>query len=557
MSDFAIPNIDPSDLDGLSPDEIIRRFGGEEHAKKILQWCNYNSVVPIKARTDFMTFVRYMHPHEEHFEDTDHSSYSVQPHHTLLSEVLAEVLDGKIKRVAISMPPQSGKSEIGTRMFLPYHVGRFPRRHMLMAAYNQDFAEEFGNECRNLIERPEYSRVFPEVGLQQGSRAKDHFVTTLGGKVSFLGRGGSATGRPADGFLMDDMIKDAKEAESATTRNDIWNFFTRVANTRCHAGSWQVIIMTRWSDDDVVARLTDKKNRYYKQSVAKHWTVINIPSIMTDDGIAKALGKKVGDPLWPERFPLEHLEIAREMDPYGFSALHQGKPTPPEGAFYKRADIYTYDEPGMFPKKGRMYQTGDLAVSADKDADKSCVGTWALDENDVLWLSPDLYWERKSSDESVDEIIDRGLLYKIMECWYEKGQIEKAIGPFLAKEMQRRKAYFTVTPMSVSGNKGARSLSVRGRMRQGKVRFPSFAPWWSDALEELLKFTGSGDDAKDDFCDMVALIGQALEDTVKAAGPVDETNVVKFPKVGTLGWTKWASDQKKKRDKLLKNRRGM
>lgn len=557
MEELSIPKISLDELDRLSPDEIIRKFGGEENAKKILQWCNYNSVVPRNARTDFMTFVRYVHPDPEHDQDPDHSTYDTQPHHQLIGEALSEVLDGKIQRLAISMPPQTGKSELGTRMFLPYHIGRFPRKHLLMGAYNQDFSEEFGDEVRNLLLTDEYRRIFPKVELRSGSKAKDHFVTTLGGKTSFLGRGGSATGRPADGFLMDDMVKDAKEAESMTTRNDIWNFFTRVANTRCHARSWQIIIMTRWHEDDVIGRLTDQKNRFYKQSVARHWTVLNIPAIMTDEGIAKALGKKVGDALWPDRFPLEHLAIAREMDPYGFSALYQGKPTPPEGAFYKRSDIYTYDEPGLFPKNARMYQTGDLAVSPDKTADKSAVGTWALDEDDVLWLSPDLYWERKSSDESVEEIIDRGLQHKIMEAWYEKGQIEKAIGPFLAKRMQARKAYFTVTSMSVSGNKGVRSLSIRGRMRQGKVRFPSFAPWWSDALDEMLKFTGSGDDAKDDFCDMVALIGQALEDTIKADGPQDESNVVKFPKVGTLGWTKWASDQQNKREKSLKNRRGM
>jgi predicted phage terminase large subunit-like protein len=548
-------NIAPADLEGLTPDQIIAKFGGDERAAEILQWCRYNSVVPQESRTDFMSFVRYLHPHADHYENADKTDYDTQPHHELLGEVLTEVIDGKCRKVCISMPPQSGKSELGTRMFLPYHMGRFPKKHLLMAAYNQDFAEEFGDEVRHVINTPEYKKVFPEMGLRQGSKAKDHMVTLQGGKISFLGREGSGTGRPADGFLMDDMIKGAKEAESKTTRNDIWNFFTRVANNRCHIQSWQVIIMTRWSDDDVIARLTDPKNKHYKQSVAKQWTVINIPAIMDNPDIAKALGKKVGDALWPARFPLEHLATAREMDPYGFNALQMGRPTPPEGAFYKVNDIYEYHNASEFPKNARMYLTGDLAVSPELWADKSCVGTWGLDENDVLWLHPDLYWERKSSDESVTEIIERGKLYKIMEAYFEKGQLDRAIGPFLEKAMREAKAYFSVTSLPVAGNKGVRSLSIRGRMREGKVRFPAFAPWWPAAKDQLLKFTGSGADAEDDFCDMNSLIGQALEDTIAASKP--SSNVVNFPKVGTFGWTKWASNQEKRLEMRLKNRNGM
>lgn len=544
-----IQSLNPAELDGLSPDEVIRRFGGEDRAKDLLRWCRYNSVVPTEARTDYLKFVKYMHPHPEHYQDADYSSYDVQPHHALLADLLTEVIDGKCQRIAISMPPQTGKSTIGTRMFMPYHAGRFPRKHLLMGAYNADFAEEFGDEVRTVIQSEEYQRVFPNMSLRQGSKAKDHMVTMDGGKLSFIGREGSGTGRPADGFLLDDLVKNAKEAESRTNRNDIWNFFTRVANTRIHALSWVIIIMTRWSDDDLIARLTDPKNSHYRKSVAKQWTVINIPAIMDNEDIAKALGKKVGDALWPERFPLELLATAREMDPYGFSALSMGRPTPPEGAFYKINDIYTYDKPGDFPTNARMYQTGDLAVSVDLTADKSAVGTWGLDQDDVLWLHPDLYWERRSSDESVDEIITRGLDHKIIEAFYERGQLDKAVGPFLEKRMAEKKAFFTLTRLPVAGNKGMKSLSMRGRMRQGKVRFPSFAPWWPAAKEQLLKFTGSGDDKEDDFCDMCALIGQALEDTVAASKPA--TSVVQFPKRGTLAWVKYAANREKMQQRRL------
>ena len=552
-----IAKINPAELLNLPPEQIIDKFGGVDNARLMLKWCNYNHVYPDLARQRFMPFVKYTSPHAEHYQDPEFTAYDEQPHHTLVAEAIEEVFTGAIQYLAISMPPQTGKSELGTRKFIPYHVGKFPHKHILMGAYNQDFAEEFGDEVRNLIHTPEYQNVFPNVQLRAGSKAKDHMVTTAGGKISFLGRGGSATGRPADGFLMDDMIKDAKEAESKTTLDDIWKWFTRVANTRCHGKSWQIIIMTRWADDDPIGRLTDLRNRYYRKSVAAKWTVLNIPNIMTDEVIAKALGKKVGEALWENRFPLEMLLRSQAMDPWGFSALHMGKPTPPEGAFYKKSDIYTYDSIDDIPKNCRWYMSGDLAVSPDKNADRSCVGLWGLDEEDCLWLHPNLFWERIASDKTVDEIIERGIDHDIMEAFFEKGQIDKAIRPFLEKEMEYRNAYFGITAFPSAKNKGVRSVSMRGRMRQGKVKYPAQAHWWPDALDELLKFTGSGTDPNDDFADMAGLMGQALSVIITADAPPDESDNVIYPKELTWGWTKARSLISKRQQEIQKNRRGM
>lgn len=429
-------------------------------------------------------------------------------------------------------------SDLASRLGLAYHIGRWPWKHILMGTYNQTFSEEFGDDVRAIINQPEYAEVFPRLKLRTGAKAKDHMVTEDGGKVSFLGRGGSGTGRPADGMLVDDPIKDSKEAESLTVRDDTWKWFVRVMNTRCHKHSWKIVIQTRWSDDDVIGRLTDPTNPYYNEDIAKQWTYINIPALMDTEDIAKSLGKQVGDALWPERFPIKLLNNMKAMDPVGFSALYQGRPTPPEGAFYKQYQLRGYGSPNDIPKEVRYYLTGDLAVSPEIKADKSCVGIWALDREDNLWLLPDLYWDRKSSDESVEKIILFCKQYMIFEAFFEKGQLDRAIGPFLNKRMLESECYVPTTKMPVSGDKGHRSLSIRGRMAQGKVRFPTFAPWWTAAKDQLLKFTGSGNDKEDDFCDMIALIGQAMGKQIVASGPAPQQNVIK---IGTFGWVKQQS----------------
>lgn len=491
--------IDQATLDALSGEELIAALGGREEAEKVYAELYYLREQPKACRTDLIELARYLKPDPENPRSIYHSQYMVARHHRLIAEAFERVMAGKMLKLILSIPPQHGKSQLA-KTFLAAHIGRFPWKHLMMGTYNQTYADEYGEDVRAILQQDAYRRVYPKLRLRTGSKAKDHMVTEDGGKTTFIGRGAGGTGRPADGLLIDDPLKDAEEAASRATREKLWQWYTQVANARCHALTWQVIIATRWSDDDLIARLTDPKNPHYRKEVADQWQVINVPAIIDNEVIAAALGAKVGEALWPERFPLPLLETARSMNEVGFSALYMGRPTPPEGSFYRQADMQTYDSPAAFPRRCRAYLTGDLAVSTDKGADRSAVGMWGLDENDNLYLHYDLWWDRKSSDESVDAIIAMGKRYQVMEAFFEKGVLDRAIGPFLEKRMQESGAYFSLSKLPVSGDKGMRSQSIRGRMRQGKVFFPSFAPWWPAAKEEMLKFTGSGDDKADDFC---------------------------------------------------------
>lgn len=551
--------IDASVLSRMTPEQLAETFT-EEELQSFYEFGRWQTIYPKECRTDLLKLTRYGMPDPEHPYSVEHSRYMVAKHTQIIAEAFTEVLEGRCLRLILSVPPQFGKSTLA-KHFMAAHVGRFPWKHLMMSTYNQTFADEYGDDVRAILTAEWFRRVYPHLALRTGSKAKDHMTTEDGGKLSFLGREGSGTGRPADGFLVDDPFKNAIEAASKTIRDTAWTNYTRVVNTRCHALTWQIIIATRWSDDDIIARLTDPKNPHYDAEVAKLWTVINIPAIVDDEALARALGLVVGSPLWPERFPASLLDTARRMDPVGFSALYMGRPTPPEGTFYKEWMLHTYEQPALFPKRCRMYLTGDLAVSPTITADKSCAGLWGLDENDELWLHPELYWDRKSSDESVDKLIDMGCTFNVMEAFWEKGQLDRAIGPFFEKRMEEelkkgRPAYFALTRLPVAGDKGVRSLAFRGRATQRKVHFPAFAPWWPAAKEQLLKFTGSGNDKEDDFCDMCSLIGQALELQVRASS-TDESNVIRFPKVGTLAWTKAAHNREQEQQRARAALRGM
>lgn len=535
------------ELAKLTPEELVKALGPDldtyvRMLKKI--------EAAARARDSLLTFMRYIMPDPNDVEDSDKSRYEVHRLHEVLGEALEKVQKGEILRLAISMPPQMGKSAICTRGFPAWYMGKTPWRNVIVGTYNQTFAGDFGEDVRAIMIGQRYQDVF-KTRLRTGSKSKEQLVTEEGGKISFIGRDGSGTGKSADLFIIDDPYKNKADADSLATRDEVWGFFTRVMNTRMLNTGAVIIIHTRWHEDDLIGRLTDPTNPHYNADVAKHWTYINIPEIMDDEKIASILGKKVGDALWPERRSLEMLKVARLMDPVGFSALHMGKPTPPEGAFYQIEHLKGYEHKQL-PKNMRYYLSGDLAVSTKYGADKTAIGIWGVDESaePSLWLMPTLYWKKAGADEWVEWMLDQCGSYGILTAYMEKGQIDTAIGPFLDRRMMERtragKGNFVhIEKFPVVGDKGKRSQSFRTLCAMGRVRFPTFAPWWPAAKEQMLKFTGTGNDKEDDFCDMCGIMGQASAQLI-SAGVKKENNVIE-PKVGTLAWTRWAADREKSR----------
>lgn len=514
--------------------ELLRSLKREEMAKT--------------ARGDLLRFAQAMMPDPDRPDDPWASRYEVTSQARLLCEILEKVESGVLKRVAVSIGPQMGKSQLISRCFPAWVSGRKPSRHIMLASYNQDFANEFGDEVRALVTDPMYGDVFPEHRLRRGGQAKDLLITEDGGKLAFIGVGGSGTGKPADFFLVDDPIRSDKDVQSPLFRDNLWKWFNRTVFTRCHGKTGVVIVHTRWNLDDLIGRICDpehpERNGEFS-GIADGWTYINIPAVIRDPALAEALGltlepqydpkvvemfgEKPMTSLWPGKFPLEFLAEARRQDPAGFESLRMGRPTPEDGEYFKAEHIVEYNRDEL-PRNLTYYGASDHAVSKDQRRDYTVLGCVGVDEDGELWVLPDLIRDRMTTDRIVEEIVDKMAVYKPLMWFMESELISKSFGPFLEKRKRERGVFSYTDPIVPSKDKETRNRAIQGRMQMRMVHFPRFAPWWKDARAELLRFPNG---VHDDFADFLGLIGLGLMKQFKASAPAPKKA---RPNSGTIEW---------------------
>ena len=496
----------------------------------------------IEARDDFLKFTKFTMPDPDDYDNVELSLFKDAKHHRALAKVLEKVEKGHIPRLIVCMPPRHGKSELISRRFIPWLVGKDPYRSVIFATYNEDFAKDFGADCRAIMTSPQYKTVFPRHTLRQGGASKSRIQTGSGGMSVFVGRGGSITGRGGDFVILDDPIKDSLEAGSPTLREQLWTWFTQVLMTRLMTATASIVIVqTRWHEDDLIGRLTDPTNPHYTEEEAAKWKIINLPALAEDDD---PLGRDVGELLWPERFDMDFMTAQRRLDNRGFTALYQQRPTPEDGDLFNRANLSYYDRKDL-PKDLRIYAASDHAVGVDKTRnDATCLLVVGVDENDDIYLL-DCWWEKQPTDKVVSAMLQMIQKHKPLIWWAEKGHISKAIGPFLRKRMAEEKTYCRIEEVTPVQNKVQRAQSILGRMAMKKVKLPKTSHWTQKAVDELLKFPNS---RHDDFVDTIAWVGMGLDRLTSPGGvPV---NTTKIPEVGTFAWVKWDSEMRKKHDRI-------
>ena len=268
-----------------------------------------------RASRRFKDFVKYTKP-----------DYQFNWHHESICEKLQAFARGEIKKLMLFVPPQHGKSELATRRLPAYMLGLNPNQKIAICSYSATIASSFNRDIQRVIDDQPYIDVFPETTLNANSAinpSKNTFLRNsetfeiIGhqGFVKTVGVGGSLTGTPVDIGIIDDPFKDREEAMSNTIREKVYNWYTDVFCTRLHNDSQQLIIMTRWHQDDLAGRILITDN---------DWEVITYQAIKERE--TKGDPRQFGEALWPVKHSLERLLKIKQDTPITFDSLYQQEP---------------------------------------------------------------------------------------------------------------------------------------------------------------------------------------------------------------------------------------
>ena len=316
--------------------------------------------------------------------------------------------------------------------------------------------------------------------VEQGSQAAHVFDIQVAGHQNFFANGVLVH----NCAIVDDPIKNRVEAESATYRSRLGDWFRDVLMTRIEPGGSVFVFMTRWHPDDLIGELVKEGFEY-----------INLKAL-DDEGQA----------LWPERWSAEAMRARREdVGEYTWASLYQGEPRARGGRVF--GDVHTYE---ALPATYRGAHGLDVSYSAKTSSDYTVV-VRMVRAGDTYFVTDMQRWQLHptASEPKLKALAE---LHPAEGWrWYLSGTEQGSAG-FLRKAVPRLKALPAVA------DKFVRAIKYAAAWNAGRVLVPTSAPWLDAFLSEHAGFTGVND-VHDDIIDAAVSAFDELA-TKGSEGPI-------------------------------------
>ena len=401
-------------------------------------------------------------------------------HHRLLIDELMGVSRGVHDRLMLLLPPGSAKSTYASLLFPPWFLAHHPHSSVIAASHTFSLARRFGRGVRDLVQ--EHA---PRLGyaIEPGNAAAHRFSTTHGSTYLATGVRGPITGHRADLILIDDPVKSQQEADSASAREQLWDWFRSDLTTRLKPGGRMVLIMTRWHPDDLGGRLLEGTD---------HWRVIRLPALAEAGDM---LGRAEGAALWPEWEDAAALARKREIvGERAFSALFQQSPVRRGGRLFQAARIYVHDDPSLMVNT-KAVRAWDLASSTKGNPDWT-VGVRLCRTPEQTFVVQDVIRMQGGPLEVEQTILTtaaRDGRHVTVGLPQDPGQAGKSQIAYMTRQL----AGFVVQSSPETGSKETRAMPVVSQANAGNLALLD-GKWNRAFLEELADFPhGTKDDQVD------------------------------------------------------------
>ena len=419
----------------------------------------------------------------------------------------------KIPRLAVEMPVRHGKSLMVSLAFPDWWLGHYPDDRVILASYAAEYAASWSRQARDTMRT--YGPPIFGVEVSDESSAADRWdiKSRAGGMIS-AGVGGSITGYGADLAIIDDPIKNPEQVDSPTQLEKMDDWYESVLETRLNNVDAPIILMlSRWSKQDLLGRMEDRMGKGLEK-----WTVLRLPAIAEDKD---PLGRKIGEALWPEKWPIEYLQKRqREMKPRWWNALYQQSPIA-VGGNTCNPDWWKFWI--IKPVYNLVIQAYDTAFKKKKKSDYSVCQTWGACAQGYHLIH---HWR--------DKVTFPGLKRKSIELYNQFNPdmviIEDAAsGQSLLQELEeirpgpcrdgevRPRTKIPIDEFTPDRDKISRANAITGLIDAGLVFLPTGAEFNSEIIKEWTDFPNGEHD------DIVDTGSMALE-YLKKNAPLDVEN---------------------------------
>lgn len=405
-------------------------------------------------------------------------------------------------------------SETISRKFSAYYLYRHPQRWVAITSYGAKLAYALSRSARDHF-------TWGGGQLNSNAAAVEYWKTQQGGGLWAAGVGGPQGGFGYHLGIIDDPIKDAEQAGSELIREKQKDWYRSVFSTREEPDGAQVIVNTRWHEDDLSGWLLAQETDEDDDS-PEHWHIVNMPAIAEEAQVfpptctVEPDEREIGEPLCPERYPLDKLQrLQKRIGEYFFNALFQGRPQPLDGDLFKRSDftivqahpstiwrVRYWDKAASISKTAKYSAGVRLAISNDgrvfiEDVKR---GQWRTSERRQVMLQT-----AQLDRQSVGEVIT---------------YIEQEPGSSGLDSVQdeiRLLMGYAVFADRPSGDKDTRMLPLSGQAQAGNVYLVSGA-WNEDFITEMCaipkgRYRDQADAASGAFNRLVEIINTQPEGT--------------------------------------------
>lgn len=448
------------------------------------------------APYDFDAHCRYI----EWNRDPDKRFYMPRRSRLLpVAQRLQKLADGKLKLLAVSLPPGTGKSTLAI-FFLTWLAGRDPDKPILGGSHSNSFLRGVYDECLRIMDpRGEYlwSDVFPRVSVTS-TNAQDMKIdlgypkrfTTL--EFSSVGSGNAGKVRAEQLLYCDDLVDGIEAALSRERMDKLWNLYATDLRQRKIGDCRELHIATRWSVHDVIGRL---EQQYGDDPEAEF---IRIPALDENDESNFDYGNHAG-------FTTQMYHEQRDiMDDASWRALFMNEPIEREG------QLYSYEELRKYFELPEGEPDAVLAVCDTKDRGEDyCVMPIAYQ------YGQDYYIEQIICDNGKPEVVEARLVsalvaHHVHGARFESNSAGGRVAENVQKGVKEKGGRTRITTKYSTANKETRIILAAGFAKEHFL-FRDASVTQGDkeyrrALNFLCGYTMAGKNKHDDVPDAIAML---------------------------------------------------